>query len=779
MHKVILFLVFFCSLPCTIFAQWEKIASDSVYVSGVSKIGAYLFTAQNTHSVYRSIDTGKHWQEIIAGIPAGYRISYCDRLMADNQYLYLLGTNNWHDYDRYISQKFFRLKWSDSVWEQFEILKPDSAMLRQIISLSDDSLLTVLSYPIPNFDDSIYLSTNKGKSWSNLNLILPHDMNRSNPLLKKIGEDVAAITYSGVGFLNRKIWNWNFRRPNIYDSATLIILNPSPKLFFALPYIFDSLYEPITLGLFRSIDLGMSWQSMDTTGMGRLNTQYFKVFDFDSLLLGEDQTISGIIASRFYVSSDRGSHWIHIIPPVSFPISYSTQTLYELNDRIIVVNYDKQYEMSLDLQRWKPYLGSKTALGFKPLCLVSGHALFAHAPENPYIASRFLSDTIYTSLDNGVSWEARYFGNYGYVTPGKWCEGNGFIFAGGINRDSSICVFKSSDLGKSWNQLSPLPTIFSPYYYISSLNVSEDTIFAVISSSNNQDINNELLISTDGGKTWVDLAKSLSQDHPAYGPSPQFSNGKVYAAVSIYPLGICFAHTTINPIHWIYDTLDTQPSFRINQLEALENQILIGTTLYNRTPNYVYVSGDEGKSWEISDYGIDRECIIESSFVSDTTIYFTGYYYGTLPEIEGYGRIFYSTNRGLNWKKLPSMFSRGNIFVGSEYIFYQSDALYRLPLSAIGPSNPPLQISNLILESVYPSPSNNVSYIRFSIPELAETSLKIYDVTGRYIATLANKIYDSGEFEVTWDTKKMITGTYLLILKSKDKVATRAISVIH
>ena len=52
--------------------------------------------------------------------------------------------------------------------------------------------------------------------------------------------------------------------------------------------------------------------------------------------------------------------------------------------------------------------------------------------------------------------------------------------------------------------------------------------------------------------------------------------------------------------------------------------------------------------------------------------------------------------------------------------------------------------------------------ISFSLPQSENISVKIFDISGRLIATLADKILDKGETEITWDASEVNAGIYFL-----------------
>ncbi|GMU84961.1 MAG: hypothetical protein AMXMBFR48_02030 [Ignavibacteriales bacterium] len=53
-------------------------------------------------------------------------------------------------------------------------------------------------------------------------------------------------------------------------------------------------------------------------------------------------------------------------------------------------------------------------------------------------------------------------------------------------------------------------------------------------------------------------------------------------------------------------------------------------------------------------------------------------------------------------------------------------------------------IKDYSLTQNYPNPFNPVTMIEFALPEQSDISLKVYDIIGKEIATLANGSYSAG-----------------------------------
>ncbi|MBD3222137.1 T9SS type A sorting domain-containing protein [bacterium] len=77
----------------------------------------------------------------------------------------------------------------------------------------------------------------------------------------------------------------------------------------------------------------------------------------------------------------------------------------------------------------------------------------------------------------------------------------------------------------------------------------------------------------------------------------------------------------------------------------------------------------------------------------------------------------------------------------------------------------------------YPNPFNPSTTIRFTLGGTASTSLDVYDLSGRKVATLVDHVLDAGMHNVVWDGqddagRTLASGTYLAKLRSGDQVTT-------
>jgi hypothetical protein len=73
---------------------------------------------------------------------------------------------------------------------------------------------------------------------------------------------------------------------------------------------------------------------------------------------------------------------------------------------------------------------------------------------------------------------------------------------------------------------------------------------------------------------------------------------------------------------------------------------------------------------------------------------------------------------------------------------------------------------NFDLAQNYPNPFNPSTTIKYSVPELADVSIKIYDMLGKEVTTLVDAQQAQGVYEVTFDASNLASGMYIYTMKA-------------
>ena len=74
-------------------------------------------------------------------------------------------------------------------------------------------------------------------------------------------------------------------------------------------------------------------------------------------------------------------------------------------------------------------------------------------------------------------------------------------------------------------------------------------------------------------------------------------------------------------------------------------------------------------------------------------------------------------------------------------------------------------VDNFRLDQNYPNPFNPITTIRYSVPELNFTTLKVFDLLGREISTLVREDKSPGNYEVRFDASRLPSGIYFYNLQ--------------
>ena len=73
---------------------------------------------------------------------------------------------------------------------------------------------------------------------------------------------------------------------------------------------------------------------------------------------------------------------------------------------------------------------------------------------------------------------------------------------------------------------------------------------------------------------------------------------------------------------------------------------------------------------------------------------------------------------------------------------------------------------------------NNMTTVVLSIPEASYVSVKVYNLVGQEVATLANGMMEANTYTLTWDASSMSSGVYLVRAEGAGQIATQKLMLL-
>lgn len=82
------------------------------------------------------------------------------------------------------------------------------------------------------------------------------------------------------------------------------------------------------------------------------------------------------------------------------------------------------------------------------------------------------------------------------------------------------------------------------------------------------------------------------------------------------------------------------------------------------------------------------------------------------------------------------------------------------------------------LEQNYPNPFNPGTTIKFSVPKQTRLKINLYNTLGEYIRTLADGLYEAGNYKINVDASDLPSSIYIYRLESSESVITNKMVLI-
>ncbi len=340
-------------------------------------------------------------------------------------------------------------------------------------------------------------------------------------------------------------------------------------------------------------------------------------------------------------------------------------------------------------------------------------------------------NNIHQSTDGGMTWTHIFLGWFYPPRIVQIDPGDSSVVYVGIG---PLSLARSSNLGQSWEMV-PTP----PGFALLSL--------AIARTNNNVmylEYFDQIYKSTDRGATWSPVSVGFD-----------FSTG---------------ARLAIDPRD--------------------ENVVYAGVYSDGSTPGGMFKSTDGGVTWIEKNNGLsleDRQ--VNTLFINperpDELL--LGLFDGPIP-------LFRTTDGGASWNRYdagiptPSGIHSIAIDTANERYYAGVGHAGAAGIFLLDIVNEVDTISSLlpqviVLHQNYPNPFNPATTIRFDIVAASQISLRVYDLLGREIRTLANGEYPKGTYAVQWDGKdnqgrQVTTGVYLIQLTHNGGTLTRKMAMV-
>jgi photosystem II stability/assembly factor-like uncharacterized protein len=663
----------------------------------------------------------------------------------------------------------------------------------------------------------VYKSTDAGEHWIHLGL----DSTRYIGKIALVPNDSNTIFVAAMGSMYSKSPQRGlFRTTNngnswqkilfVSDSTGCIdvAINPaSPNIIYAamwerVRHPWGRTYGGITSGIFRSTNGGNTWSQL-TNGLPTNSTENGRITlaispSNPNILYASYASTSGPSLGIFK-TTDGGNSWtsLNYAPASPYEWWFRGVCVHPTNPNIV---YYLGFDASVSLnggQHWNS-LGNFH---------VDHHAIFVH-PQNPNIVLEGNDGGLYVSHNGGTNWN--FLQNLPF-TQFYTCEVDfqhptnlyGGTQDNGTNRTTTGNLDDWENIfgGDGFYVLvDPMDNsyLYMEYQYggfsfgTTGINANDrfnwSTPF-VFDPSNSATLflgSNKLYTTTNRAGTWHSISNDLTN-----GPSPGNLQFGTITTIAVAPsdgnviyVGTDDANvwvTTNGGTMWnhIADSLPKRWVTRVAVDPANENIAYVAFSgfRWNELLPHIFRTTNFGATWNAISANLPEapvnDIIIDPVF--DSTLY-----------VATDVGVFASSDLGNVWNAIGTNFP--NVVVTDLVLHNPTRTLiaatygrsmYKIILDSVSSvKSVELKIKNFTLEQNFPNPFNSSTNIRFTISESRNTTLKIFDINGKEIATLISQHLSAGNHEIMWNANEISSGVYLFRLTADTYIETKKLMVL-
>jgi hypothetical protein len=82
------------------------------------------------------------------------------------------------------------------------------------------------------------------------------------------------------------------------------------------------------------------------------------------------------------------------------------------------------------------------------------------------------------------------------------------------------------------------------------------------------------------------------------------------------------------------------------------------------------------------------------------------------------------------------------------------------------------------LSQNFPNPFNPTTTIKYTVPQNGPVTIKLYDITGKEVATLVNEVKTVGSYDIKLNASGLASGVYFYRMIAKDFVSVKKLSIL-
>ncbi|MCH9030046.1 MAG: T9SS type A sorting domain-containing protein, partial [Bacteroidetes bacterium] len=80
---------------------------------------------------------------------------------------------------------------------------------------------------------------------------------------------------------------------------------------------------------------------------------------------------------------------------------------------------------------------------------------------------------------------------------------------------------------------------------------------------------------------------------------------------------------------------------------------------------------------------------------------------------------------------------------------------------------------NFVLKQNFPNPFNSTTTIRYELPELANVTIKVYNILGEEVTSLVDEQKEAGRYQVQFNTGNLSSGVYIYRIDTGNFTASK------